>query len=64
MTQYWGGTRYFFLLALYNFKNIGRGGGKARAPHPTPRSLVLSMFSNLFDTFGVAFESVNAPQVQ
>ena len=61
MTQYWGGTRYFFLLALYNFKNIGGG---ARAPHPTPRSLVLSMFSNLFDTFGVAFETVNAPQVQ
>ena len=38
MTQYWGGTKHFFLLILYNFKNIG-GGGEA-AP-PTPRSLLL-----------------------
>ena len=35
--QYWGGTRHFFLLTLYNFRNIGR----ARAPQPpTPRSLL------------------------
>ena len=27
MTQYWGGTKHFFLLILYNFKNIGGGGG-------------------------------------
>ena len=26
VTQYWGGTRHFFLLILYNFKNIGGGG--------------------------------------
>ena len=32
MPQYWGGTRHFFLLILYNFKNIGGG---ARAP-PAP----------------------------
>ena len=31
VTQYWGGTRHFFLLNLYNFQNIG-GGGRARAP--------------------------------
>ena len=30
MTQYWGDTRHFFLLNLYNFKNIGG----ARAPLP------------------------------
>ena len=27
MTEYWGGTIHFFLLTLYNFKNIGGGGG-------------------------------------
>ena len=33
MTEYWGGgTTLFFLLTLYNFKNIGGG---ARAP-PAP----------------------------
>ena len=26
MTEYWGGTIHFFLLTLYNFKNIGGGG--------------------------------------
>ena len=35
MTQYLGGTRHFFLLTLYNFKNIGGGG---QVP-PAPRSL-------------------------
>ena len=29
MTEYWGGTIHFFLLTLYNFKNIGGG---ARGP--------------------------------
>ena len=30
-----GGTKHFFLLTLYNFNNIGRGGGGgARAPLP------------------------------
>ena len=33
MTEYWGGTIHFFLLTLYNFKNIGGG---ARAPPPLP----------------------------
>ena len=28
VTQYWGGTRHFFLLTLYSLKNIGG----ARAP--------------------------------
>ena len=32
VTQYWGGTRHFFLLILYNFKNIWGG---TRAP-PAP----------------------------
>ena len=30
MTQYWEGTSHFFLLNLYNFKNIG--GGSAPCP--------------------------------
>ena len=42
MTQYWGGggggTRHFFLLTLYNFKNIGGGGG--RCPTGPPYSAV------------------------
>ena len=33
-----GGTRYFFFLNLYNFKNIG-GGTCPPAPPPTPRCL-------------------------
>ena len=37
--QYWrGGIRYFFILTLYNFKNIG-GGGTCPPAHPAPRSL-------------------------
>ena len=41
MTQYWGGTRHFFLLTLYNFKNI-RGGHvpPPPPPPPTPRSVI------------------------
>ena len=35
MTEYWGDTIHFFLLTLYNFKNIGG----ARAP-PAPYSMV------------------------
>ena len=31
MPLYWGVTRHFFLLTLYNFKNIGGGGRGARA---------------------------------
>ena len=34
-----GGTKHFYLLILYNFKNIG--GARAPPPGPpTPRSLV------------------------
>ena len=35
MTQYWGGggdTRHFFLLTLYNFKNIGGGDTRVHRP--------------------------------
>ena len=50
VTQYWGGIKQFFLLILYNFGNIGGGGGEARAPPcpPTPRSLTVktSMLNN------------------
>ena len=36
--QYWGGgTRHFFLLTLFNFKNIG-GGGTCPPATSTPRS--------------------------
>ena len=48
VTQCWGGTRHFFLLILYNFKNIG-GGGEGHMPPcpPTPRSLFdFSWFCN------------------
>ena len=31
-----GGTRHFFLLTLYNFKNIGGGGAHASPATPTP----------------------------
>ena len=34
MPRYLGGTRRFFLLTLYNFKNNGGGGEGARAPRP------------------------------
>ena len=33
MTEYWGGTMHFFLLTLYNFKNIG---GEHVPPCPPP----------------------------
>ena len=38
MTQYWGDTRNFLLLILYNFRNIWRGTCPPATP-PTPRSL-------------------------
>ena len=28
-----GGSKHFFLLIFYNFKNIGLGGGGARPPY-------------------------------
>ena len=42
MTHYGGGgTRHFFLLNLYHFKNIGGGGGAHALPVPSiPRSLI------------------------
>ena len=40
VTQYWGGTRHFFLLILYNFKNIGWHVPPPPPPLPNPRSLV------------------------
>ena len=39
MTQYWGGgggTRQFFLLTLYKFKNIGGVGVGGHVPPPPP----------------------------
>ena len=36
-----GSTRHFFLLNLYNFKNIG--GARSPCP-PTPRSLNIVIF--------------------
>ena len=43
--QYLGGsTRHFFSLSLYNFKNIGGGGGARACPAPpTPRSLLIML---------------------
>ena len=41
LTQYWRGTKHLFLLILYNFKNIGGGGGHVPPGPPTPRSLYL-----------------------
>ena len=39
--NYWGGTRYFFLLNLYNFKNMGgRGGHVPPCPPPPPPILL------------------------
>ena len=35
VTQYWGGTRHFFSLTLYNFKNIGGGGHVPPCPRPS-----------------------------
>ena len=36
VTQYRGGTSHFFLLILYNFKNIWGGGACAQPPPPPP----------------------------
>ena len=35
MTEYWGSTIHFFLLILYNFKNIWGGGCTYGAPEGT-----------------------------
>ena len=44
MTEYWGGTMHFFLLTLYNFKNIG--GGHVPSP-PAPYSAVPCVVCNV-----------------
>ena len=56
--QYWGGggggTRHFFLLTLYNFKNIGRARATSPPPPPTSRSLGETAgvtFADFFLTF-------------
>ena len=36
VTQYWGGTKHFFLLILYNFKNIGGHVPPFLPTHPPP----------------------------
>ena len=51
VTQYWGGggggggTRHFFLLFLYNFRNIGGGGG--HVPSLPPYSAVSDYYYEL-----------------
>ena len=63
VTQSWlGGTRHFFLLILYNFRNIG-GSRAPRAPlslspHPAPWSLhvnynIQQNYENAFMIFGL-----------
>ena len=49
MTQYWGGTRHFFLLNLYNFKNIG-GARAPPAPNPPPPLLQQQQQQTLYCT--------------
>ena len=46
MTEYWGGTRHFFLLTLYNFKILGGTCSPCppSPPSPTPRSLLPDKF--------------------
>ena len=46
MTQYWGGTRHFFLLTLYNFKKIGGGGGIGLLRGPC-LCILMFIFANL-----------------
>ena len=44
MTEYWGGgTRHFFLLTLYNFKNMGGAGGRGHV-HPLPPYSAVPVF--------------------
>ena len=45
-----GGTKHFFLVILYNFKNIGEGGG-ARAPPAPPTPLSLYSLQILSENF-------------
>ena len=56
VNQYWGGggTKHFFLLNLYNFKNIG-GGHVSPCPPPPPYSAVPRMNFEIsqFETSGV-----------
>ena len=50
----WGGrwgAKLFFLLILYNFKNIWGGGGTCPPCPPTPRSLYLELESSAHNSF-------------
>ena len=67
MTQHWGGgTRHFFLLILYNFKNIGgghvppappllRGLGICRVKH-TEKLCLKNSDDQMFSTYLVPFQ--------
>ena len=43
-----GGTRHFFLLNLYNFKNIGGGGAGASPPYSAVPVVTSSLFRFCF----------------
>ena len=47
MTQYWAGTRHYFILTLYNFKNIG--GHVLPLGPPAPQSLKYIIYSTCMD---------------
>ena len=55
VTQYWGGTKHFFLLILYNYKNIG----EVCAPPPPPTLRSLTCNPKLLEILhgNVAFEN-------
>ena len=60
MTEYWGGTIHFFLLTLYNLKNIGGGGGHVPpCPPPLPYSAVPDRVKYIFDTQALPSFSAN-----
>ena len=63
VTRYWGGgvggTKHFFLLILYNFRNIGGGGARAPPPPPTPRSLMWP-----YDKSAIIIEFHLKPQIE
>ena len=58
VTQYWGGTKHFFLLILYNFRNIW-GGGTCPPGPPSPYSAVPAILLKKLVTSG----SVNVADI-